>query len=249
MRFVSFQWIALALAIGCGPAAAAEAVLPCDHFTQDVLPNPEPREHPLPVRRAEQINAAIKSQPYRVLFFGDSLTERFEMNDAPELWRDHMAPRGVLNAGVNGDRTEHLRWRLAHGNLDGRKPQAVVVLIGTNDIGHGRPPDVTAEGIRAVVADLRERLPDVPILLLGLLPRGGSPDARLRQGVEAVNRLIRRCGDDSTIFYRDIGGALLDPQGQLTRVVAPDLLHFSAVGYARLVRQLDPAIDALLAGH
>jgi hypothetical protein len=61
----------------------------------------------------------VKTQPYRVIFFGDSLTERFEAWDAPQLWREHMGVRGVLNAGVGADLTEHLRWRLDHGNLAG----------------------------------------------------------------------------------------------------------------------------------
>src|SRR5947209_1509300 len=108
---------ALAVLVIAGQAnaqtsAKPEPALACGHFTQDQLPQPEPREAAAAKKRFEEINAAVKSQPYRVIFFGDSLTERFETWDAPDLWRQHMAARGVLNAGVNGDRTEHLRWRL-----------------------------------------------------------------------------------------------------------------------------------------
>jgi lysophospholipase L1-like esterase len=176
-----------------------------------------------------------------MLFLGDSLTERWD----PALWHDHMAARGILNVGVSGDRTEHLLWRLDHGNLAGPAPQAVILLIGTNDIGHGRSPDVAAEGVRAVLVKLRERLPNTRILLLGLLPREEAPNAWLRQQVNAVNRLIETCGDNQMIFFADIGGPLLDAQGLLSRAVAPDQLHFSAAGYARLAPTFDRLIDVL----
>jgi lysophospholipase L1-like esterase len=160
-----------------------------------------------------------------------------------------MAPRGVLNAGVNGDRTEHLLWRLQHGDLAGPPPQAIVLLIGTNDLGHGRPPEEAAEGVRANLQYLRQRLPGAPILLLGLWPRETSPTAPLRRATIAVNRLIAGCDDKSDVVYADIGGAVLDPAGRLTRAISPDLLHFSHEGYARLTPRLDALIDRLLAGR
>ena len=95
-----------------------------------------------------------------------------------------MQTRGVLNAGVSGDRTENLLWRLQNGNLDGPPPALVILLIGTNDLAYDGPPrspELAAEGIRANLLYLRERLPDTPILLLGLLPRGASPDSELRR--------------------------------------------------------------------
>lgn len=223
--------------------ARAEPALRCSAFMRAPIAAPAPREAKWPVHRFEEINAAVKSEPYRVLFLGDSITEGFDK----EVWQAHMAPRGVLNAGVSGDRTEHLLWRLEHGNLAGPAPRGVVLLIGTNDLGHGRPPPEAAEGIRADLLYLRERLPDARILLLGLWPRAVSPEAALRRGTVAVNKLIRRCGDNRTILYADIGGVLLDKSGELSREISPDLLHFSRAGYERLVPLLDPLIDGLLA--
>jgi lysophospholipase L1-like esterase len=222
---------------------AAQTTLDCAMFTRHAPAAAIPRDGPAAVRRFKAINAAVKTAPYRVLFLGDSLTEWFD----PLVWRDQMAPRGVLNAGVSGDRTEHLLWRLQHGNLAGPPPRAVVLLIGTNDLGHGRPPEDAAEGIRANLLFLRLHLPDTRILLLGLWPREALPEAPLRREIGAVNALIQRCGDARAIVYADIGGVLLDPLGRLTREVSPDMLHFSHRGYDLLAPRLDAMIDKLLA--
>ena len=226
----------------------AEAQLHCAAFDNWPPAAPEPRTAPEAVATFNRISEAVKQQPYRVLFLGDSITERWAtpLWGAKPVWDANMVPRGVLNAGVSGDRTEHLRWRLDHGNLDGPAPQGVVVLIGTNDLGHGRPPAQAAEGIRATLIQLRQKLPNARILLLGLWPRGATPEDRLRQETVAVNRLIATCGDNDTVEYADIGGALLEPDGTLSRRVSPDLLHFTAAGYQRIVPRLDPLIDSLV---
>jgi lysophospholipase L1-like esterase len=182
-----------------------------------------------------------------VLFLGDSITERWDLPlwDAQKVWDANMPQRGVLNAGVSGDRTEHLRWRLDHGNLDGPTPKGVILLIGTNDLGTGRPPAEAAEGIRETLLRLRDQLPSTRILLLGLTPRGGSPDDPLRHEVTDTNTLIQTCADNM-IAYADIGGVLLDANGALSKNISPDYLHFNEAGYARLAPKLDPLIDRLV---
>ncbi len=240
-------WISLCCAIALA-SLPARAQLRCAAFDSWPPAGPEPRTASEAVATFNRINQAVKTQPYRVLFLGDSITERWQMPrwGAKPVWDANMAPRGVLNAGVSGDRTEHLRWRLDHGHLDGPAPKGVVVLIGTNDLGHGRPPAEAAEGIRATLIQLRQKLPNTRILLLGLWPRGAKPADPLRQGTVAVNRLIASCGDNDMISYADIGGVLLEPNGTLTRRISPDLLHFGAAGYQRIVSQLDPLIDRLV---
>jgi lysophospholipase L1-like esterase len=236
---------ALCWLLAVGNAALAQSTVPCGAFTQDRIASPEPREAAPAVARFDRIKVDVGTQPYRALFLGDSLVERFDQ----QVWQQHMAPRGVLNSGVNGDRTEHLLWRLKHGNLAGPPPAGFIVLIGTNDLtngGSGRPPELAAEGIRANLLYLRQQLPNARIVLLGLLPRSASPDAGLRRKVAAVNSLIQSCGDNRTIVYADIGGVLLDAQGRLTPAIAPDQLHFSRQGYELLAPRLDALIDGIL---
>src|SRR4029077_18849224 len=87
---------------------------------------PEEHKHPLAEAQFDQIKAAVQTQPYKVLYLGDSITQYWD----PKIWAENMAPRQVLKAGVAGDRTEHLRWRLAHGNLAGPPPEGIVLLVG-----------------------------------------------------------------------------------------------------------------------
>jgi lysophospholipase L1-like esterase len=248
MRFVR---AAAAIVIGFAAlASAAQAQVACGPFFTKELAVPEPRAEKWALTSFERIRAAVKTEPYRVLFLGDSITERWDLPlwGAQAVWRANMTPRSVLNAGVSGDRTEHLRWRLNNGNLAGPPPAGVVVLIGTNDLAHGRSPAEAAEGIRAILILLRHKLPDTHILLLGLWPRGGSADDPLRQAVIRVNQMIKGCADGQAIVYADIGDVLLDPHGTLSPDLSPDYLHFNAAGYAKLAPKLDPLIDQLV-GH
>jgi lysophospholipase L1-like esterase len=240
LRYSPLLVLLAAIAAGA-PVCAAETML-CERFSREELPAPVPSPYPSALERLEQISHAVKSTSYTVLFFGDSLTEGWDAT----VWDRNLAPRAALNAGVSGDRTDDLLWRLQHGNLAGLQPKAVVLLIGTNDLAQGRSPALTADGIRANLEVLRERLPEARILLLGLLPREESPNAPLRLEVAQVNHLIRDCADGQYIFYAEIGDVLLDSNGLLTAAISPDRLHFTARGYALLASRLEPELDRLL---
>ena len=242
---MKFTWLIATLVIALGAALPAQAQVRCAAFTSSPLAAPASRVEPQAIATFKRINDEVKTRPYRILFLGDSITERFDapLWGAKAVWDANMAPRGVLDAGVSGDRTEHLRWRLDHGNLDGPPPKGVVLMIGTNDLGHGRPPAEAAEGIRATLIRLREKLPNTRILLLGLTPRGGAPWDQLRIDASKTNQLIGSCADGQTIWATDIGQPLLDAKGMLSNTLAPDYLHFSAAGYRRIAPELDKWID------
>ena len=224
-----------------GPSRAADTV-PCGRFAHEPLPPPVSSPYASAVERANSITQAVKSSRHPILFFGDSLTEGWD----PTVWDRSLGSRGGLNAGVSGDRTDNLLWRLQNGNLTGPPPQAVVLLIGTNDLAYGRSPELTADGIRASLEALRQHFPETRVLLLGLLPREESATARLRVATTKVNHLIPECADGKHIVYADIGDVLLDSSGRLTAAIAPDGLHFTARGYSLLASRLDSELDRLL---
>ena len=121
--------------------------LRCRPFADEGVPPPAPQTDPEAVQRFEFINQEAKAGSHAVLFLGDSLTQKWDQ----AMWEQNFAPGYALNAGVNGDRTENLLWRIEHGNLAGQRPNVLVLLIGTNDIGRNRSASIIAEGVREIL--------------------------------------------------------------------------------------------------
>jgi lysophospholipase L1-like esterase len=206
---------------------------------QSLPTRPIPRVESWAVERYRTLTTELVGANPRVVILGDSLTQRWD----PEVWDRAMAPRGAVNLGINGDRVEHLAWRIRKGNLPASPPALYVVLIGTNNVGRGHPlPDI-ADGMRLLLENLRAIHPTTPILLLALPPRADRPDLTIR--VQDANRFFRHCAKMPGVAWGDPGAALLD-NGKLSRAVAPDGLHFSALGYERLTAALVPMIDRIL---
>lgn len=181
-----------------------------------------------------------------VLFLGDSITEGWFWAGNREIWDEHLAVRAPANFGIGGDRTEHLLWRIENGELDGIHPRAVVLLIGTNNIG--APAEEIRAGVLEVARRVREKLPETHLLLLGIFPRGADPAdpaiAAMRAKIEIVNRALAALDDGDRTRYLDLAPRLAAPDGTLSPAIFPDALHLSAEGY----RIWAAAIEPLLAG-
>jgi len=238
--------MAIALVLWGATSSAAsrpQLQLRCGLFANSI--EAAPQTNPEAVQRFETINREAQSGSHAVVFLGDSITQKWDQ----VVWDQNFARLRPLNAGVNGDRTENLLWRIEHGNLDGQRPNLVVLLIGTNDIGRNRPKEIIAEGVRQILMDLRSRLPEARILLLGVLPRSESPSSHRRRQIAEVNQLIRTCADYQNIVYANVGDVLLDPAGRLSRDVSPDGVHLSERGYVRLANQLQQEFGKLLSAR
>src|SRR5579863_5553445 len=79
---------------------------------------PVPRKDKFWVARQDQINANVAKGGAQLLFIGDSITQGWEGNGAA-VWQKYYGKRHAVNLGIGGDRTQHVLWRLDHGNLDG----------------------------------------------------------------------------------------------------------------------------------
>jgi beta-glucosidase len=182
----------------------------------------------------------------RVLFIGDSLTYGWRV-DGLEAWERTFAPLGAEDFGIGGDRTIDILWRVQHGELDGIAPRAVVLSIGTNDLGSRLGVDATVKGIAACVHAIRKKLPKTTIVVLGILPRGdGGPGSQMRRDVASVNARLAPLGRAPATRYLDIGSAFTR-DGQVRReLFRPDLLHLSTEGYRVWAATLRPEIDALV---
>ncbi|KRB92436.1 GDSL-type esterase/lipase family protein [Duganella sp. Root198D2] len=182
----------------------------------------------------------------QMVFIGDSITEGWE-TPGQAVWQRYYARHDAVALGFGGDHTENVLWRLRHGELDGLAPKVAVLMIGTNNSGDRHDdPRATAAGVKAVIDEMRSRLPRTKVLLLAIFPREEQPTAFLRRLNERVNSLISCYADGKHVFYANINGALLNADGTLSRDVMPDLLHPQEKGYEIWARSMEPVLTKLM---
>src|SRR4249919_817858 len=111
-----------------------------------------------------------------------------------------------------------------------------MLMIGTNNSGGSNNAGTStaaeiAEGVGAVVLELRRNFPNAKILLLAIFPRS-VPGDPVRDKLAEANRIISRLDDQQHVFYLDIGSKFLDEKGFfLPDAFRADNLHPQAKGY------------------
>ena len=189
--------------------------------------------------------AAEAGEKAQVIFIGDSITQGWE-GEGREVWAKYYAPRNAVNLGIGGDRTQHVLWRLDNGNIDGLKPKAAVVMIGTNNSnGEDNTPGQIAEGIAAIVKKLREKLPGTKVLLVAIFPRGENYSAQ-RGKLAMINQVIRKQADEKNVFWVDFGHRYLNEDGTMPQSLMPDYLHLSKEGYEIWAEAIEKQLSTIL---
>jgi lysophospholipase L1-like esterase len=166
-----------------------------------------------------------------LLLHGDSITDWWVQNDDnKEMFQKYFGQIRTANFAVSGDTTQGVLWGLKNGEGQGFQPKAVMLMIGTNNTGPNTAPEI-AEGIGAVVLELRRDFPDAKILMLAIFPRA-VPGDPVRDKIAEINKTISRLNDDQHVFYLDIGAKFLDDKGVfLPGAFRADNLHPMAKGY------------------
>ncbi len=188
------------------------------------------------------------ASPHPVIFVGDSLTWGWDFGDAAgkASFDSDLAvpPYSAATFGIGGDSTQHLLWRLQDGEIDGcaGTAKAAVLLIGINNIFGGATPTDTVAGIQASLSELRCRLPNTKVLLLGLWPAKNVQAATLQQ----VNASLMALADGDKVRYLDLGPALAPSGSTASNPNYGDGVHLTAAGYAIYAAQVKPALDAML---
>lgn len=207
---------------------------------------PIPREGQAHERFVELNKRVQESQgKAEVIFVGDSITQGWELN-GKDTWAQYYAPRHALNLGIGSDHTQHVLWRLDHGNIDGLKPKVAVVLIGVNNIpDETNTPRQVLEGVTAVVTKIRAKLPETKVLLLGIFPF--REDFCLQRGKALqVNQALRKLDDGRWVHFLDIGHLFIQPDGKIPKTMMRDFLHPSPAGYRVWAEAMEPKLAELL---
>lgn len=244
------------LAAALAATLLAISLSPITHASQDSTTSPPSSLVPMPrdqegARRREDelLRRARESAPCKVVFVGDSITQSWE-GPGQGVWAERIAPLGALNLGNSGDRTEHVLWRLEQAPLTRLQPEHIVLLIGTNNLGHGTSSaEETLAGIVAVAKLLESQCPKATIHLVEVFPRGERINA-MRGDIAQINQSLRAFvaaenADEAADRFEihAIGDRFVKPDGSIPREIMPDFLHLTPAGYSIWAEAIVPELN------
>ena len=150
----------------------------------------------------------------------------------------------VANRGISGDTTRGVLIRLEQDVLK-LNPKAVVMLIGTNDLGRGDTPESANNNMKLILAAMKKHNPKMPIVLCAVMPSSAKA-RRPADKITALNKLYARTiWGDRQITMVDTWTLFADDKGDAKKPEFPDLLHPNKIGYAKWAAGVKPMLATL----
>lgn len=147
-----------------------------------------------------------------ILCLGDSLTHATASGDYVALLREKFPAYEFINAGINGDTTNHLLKRL--DTVIACQPDAITILVGTNDVNATRagraavqymlPYTPTLERYRQNYDEILRRLKaetNARIALLSIPPLAEDLDSAINQRVAEYSAAIKDIAATHDVTY------------------------------------------------
>ena len=173
-----------------------------------------------------------------VVFLGDSITQGWQSlaNAFPNI--------KVANRGIGGDTTRGVLYRLKADVL-ALNPKAIVLLIGTNDIGNGAKPEDVADNIETILQEIKQFNPHLPVIVCEVMPRSDR-NLHAAPRIEKLNALLAAAiKNDPQFTLCDTWSIYADKDGNPPKDEFPDLLHPNAEGYEKWEAALKPIFAKL----
>ncbi len=184
-------------------------------------------------QREAQFAQTASQENGAVVFLGDSITQGWTSlsRDFPDF--------KTANRGIGGDTTRGVLYRL-NANVLSLKPKAVVLLIGTNDIGNGANPSDVADNINEIVKEMKKAYPKMPIIVCEVMP-SSEKKQRPADKIKKLNSLIKKdVRWKRHVYLCDTWSIYADANGDAPQALFPDLLHPNTAGYAKWEAALKP---------
>ena len=201
------------------------------------------------LKRYREANAALtapKAGEKRVVFFGDSITDFWKLEDS-------FPGKPYVNRGIGGQTTPQMLVRFRQDVID-LHPKVVVILAGTNDIAGNTGPMRNAD-IEANYASFAElaRAHGIRVVYSSVLPVHNYTEAskdmfaeRSPARILELNAWLKDYCARTGIVYLDYFSAMVDDKGMLKKDLADDGLHPNAAGYKIMAPLAEAAIQKAL---
>jgi lysophospholipase L1-like esterase len=199
--------------------------------------------------RYRDANAALKAPTLgenRVIFFGDSITDIWKLDES-------FPGKPYVNRGIGGQTTSQMLVRFRQDVIN-LQPKIVVILAGTNDIAGNSGP-ISNEDIEANYASLADlaRANNIRAIFSSVLPVHNytpkSQDFFAQRPIDrilALNKWLKDYCAANNLIYIDYFPAMIDDKGLLKRDLADDGLHPNKAGFAIMAPMAGKAIEKVL---
>ena len=178
-------------------------------------------------QRRRQFQATATNDVGAVVFLGDSITQGWKSlaRDFPNL--------KVANRGIGGDISSGVLFRMQRDVLD-LHPAAIVLLIGTNDLGDGSDPADVADNLKQILRAIKKYNPRLKVVVCKVMPRGSNAQSDFAGKIQRLNSLVGRfVQGKANVAICDTWSPFADAQGQpIPDYFNGDRLHLNAAGYA-----------------
>ncbi len=201
----------------------------------------------------EEINQLLKAEKkLDIIFLGNSITQGIGGNrpsvtykaGKPYFEKAFNEFRWVV-AGISGDRTQHILWRLQNGNYASSHPKLLVLTIGVNNFNEDSGEE-TADGIKLILDWLQVNMPETKVLLIGPLPTGLHPNSSNRIKYDVVHTIIKNYASPQ-VSYLPLTQYFIKQDGELdTKYCSGDGIHLIEPGYELWARLLKEAVGEVL---
>jgi len=197
--------------------------------------------------RYAEANAALKTTGARpdAVFMGNSITDGWASQH-----KEFFTGNNYVGRGISGQVTAQMLARFRADVIDLR-PQAVVILAGTNDIA-GNQGFVALENIAANIISMAQlaKANGIRAVICSILPAAEYPWRRevkdVPAKVRAVNGMLREWAAANDAVYVDYFTPLADERGGLPAALAKDGIHPTSEGYDRMEQILQPILRQVL---
>ncbi|HEX6962420.1 MAG TPA: GDSL-type esterase/lipase family protein [Lacipirellula sp.] len=217
----------------CGLVSADEAT---EAQSEQAASNDKPQADWGALFRMHYVNRvrAFKEQNQQlqyVVLLGDSITEGFDV-------AKYLPGRRVLNRGIGADVIGNalseddprgVLKRLEESVFDCAATD-VFLLIGINDLGSGRTPDVMEKGYREILQRIKEKTPAVRVHVQSVLPTRDR-HAKHNKPVLDFNERIKKLANEFGYDYIDLHSLMADDKGELKSEFTGDGLHLNDAAY------------------
>jgi acyl-CoA thioesterase-1 len=172
-----------------------------------------------------------------LLFFGDSLTAGYGLEDPNEAFPKLIAqrvdsldlPYNVIAAGLSGETTAGGKTRVDW--ILKQKVDVFVLELGANDGLRGIKPTETSKNLQFIIDQVKAKYPDCKIVLTGMM----MPPSMGIQYAQDFKAVFPALADRNKLYFVPF---LLEGVGGISRLNQGDGLHPTAAGHRILAENV-----------